>query len=160
MKRWMFDVSDIFPQMRSLGVTSMAATAMQVIAAHARELGLMPLERNHARFFCQPMGFVSYGVDLDLVTGALNCYPGRYGKPVSKRASDAKNFATAKRLLHCDAFKFLPETNSKEGCDGASYFIEVDMDGAYSWRCHWVPEEKVLRSLAAVFDALSRDVAL
>jgi tetratricopeptide (TPR) repeat protein len=60
-------------------------------------------------------------------------------------------------VLRSDAFKELPAESSNEGIGGCSYFIEVDIGGIYSWKCHWSPGDQVFLDIAKVLECLSRD---
>ena len=151
------ETRNIFPQVKPKSV--MASQAIPRILSHANQLGMEPLNLNHVRFFVQPKGFVDWAVDVDLAMGTITRYPGRREKTgVCKRAADPENFASLKRLLTSDAFRALPAEGSNQGVDGCSYFIEVNTDGIYSWKCYWSPDEQVFHEIRDVFKALSQDV--
>jgi hypothetical protein len=150
----------------------MTQDAMNCIGSEAKELGLQPLSRNHARFFCQPLGFVEFGVDIDLDEGKGQRYvckvepAGESGPFVGTRLVreaelfivDAEAFTRLKWLLATDAFRDLPEEVQTIGFDGASFLIEADRDGNYCWKCHWCPNETVFLEIVEVLQSLSYEI--
>lgn len=78
--------------------------ALMAIGRVAQELGLQPLDRNHARFFLQPMGYVAFAVEIDMVEGKGRRYVFR-PQPLSVESfvADAENFTRLKRLVSSDA---------------------------------------------------------
>jgi len=147
---------DIFPLIRTWGI--MATRALSTIATYAKEAGLAPLKRNHVRYFCQPWGFVSCGVDVDLASGKLVRYPGHHGKTeICNGIAYPDRFAKLKYLLNSDAFRNLPGETPGWGFDGGSVLIEVDLDGTYYWRCYWFCRPKRFQEVADVLHALALD---
>jgi hypothetical protein len=137
---WAKGYANLFPSVKPWG--EMTPMALWVIAAYAKDVGIVPLKRNHARYFTQPMGFVGNGVDVDLVTGDAVKYSGQHGKNICNGTYKPESLTELKRLLDSEAFKKLPEENSAFGNDGCSVLIEVDVDGNYSWKCHWESRNK------------------
>jgi hypothetical protein len=135
----------------------MARCAFGYIAPFASQRGLQPLRRDHARFFCQPMGYVEFGLDINLIDGLAVRYPreGHDGVTEAMFIADAAKFSRLKQIIESDAFKGVPAETSAWGFDGCSYFIEADVKGTYSWKCHWGCRDQVLLELARLFQELS-----
>jgi hypothetical protein len=153
---WAKGYANLFPNVKPWG--QMAPMALWVIAAYAKDVGIMPLKRNHARCFTQPMGFVGDGTDVDLVTGVVVKHPGHHGKNIGNGTCKPEHLVELKRLLNSETFRKLPEENSASGNDGCSVLIEVDVDGNYSWKCYWGSRNKVFHEVAgALLDLLVFD---
>jgi hypothetical protein len=149
------DPKGIFPWVTP--TSRMGSLALPRIAAYANNLDLAPLNPNHTRFFLQPWGIVAWAVGLDLATETVTRYPGAREKgAVYTRTADPEVFAKLKLRLNSETFRTLPAETKKWGCDGASYFIETHISGTYSWKCHWLPNDKIFIEIADLFQALSQ----
>ena len=148
---------DIFPFVNpSMG---MSPHAMGCISHHASASGFKALAMNHVRFISQPMGYVAWAVDVDLLTGMAIRHPGtheRFG--IRKGLLDCNRVAALNGLLISDAFQSIPSESPAWGFDGTSQFIEVDLDGHYSWKCHWNIEEDLLGEVGKLFWPLSKEL--
>jgi hypothetical protein len=128
---------EIFPKI-STG-TSIALTA---ITYYANQRDLQPLKTNHLRVFLQPAGIVSEAVDVNLSTGDLILYPGTHDQGDARKTTiSPKDLADLRGVLVSKEFLKVPQQNRKIGADGSSDIIEVDIDGSYTWKIHWVTDD-------------------
>jgi hypothetical protein len=122
-----------------------AARALPIIASYAKKLNLKPLEKNHMRFFTQPMGYVSEAIDVNLTSGNFITYPGTRdtGQPLTNTI-DSKGLTELRKIFTSKDFLDIPSQNRKMGADGVSLVIEVDINDSYKWICHWSADDKNL----------------
>jgi hypothetical protein len=146
---------DLYPSLPA-SPFDMVEFATSTIALYAQYMGLCQLKINHARYFVQPLGFVSGGVDLDLITGVLIQYSMATvsNSQTSVETADMGICERLKRILNSEAFLKMPSKIATDGCDGTSYLIEANLAGIYSWKCHWSPKDAVFREVQRIFDEL------
>ncbi len=155
MSRLLLGTDSVFPWVRPSGATS----ALDVLTGYARKLNLKPLERNHVRFFEQPQGFVSQALDIDLVTGKLILYPGTRDTWAPQEATPSPDDVRRIRdAFASEAFRRTPEQNDKLGADGASYLIEVNLNGSYRWKLHYAPDDETLKSITSLCKGIASRV--
>jgi hypothetical protein len=130
--------NDIFPNIRPIKATS----ALSSITFYAKTINMQALRTNHMRFIVQPRGIVTEAIDVNLVTGDSIIYPGsnNRGSPreMTISSSDVKEIGN---MLTSNEFLSIPQQKTMTGADGTSYFIEVDIDGSYLWKCHWETDD-------------------
>jgi hypothetical protein len=122
-----------------------ATMALPIIASYAKKLNLKPLEKNHLRFFVQPMGYVQGAIDVNLVSGNFISYPGT--RDTSKPLTNTINYrglTELRAIFTSKDFLDIPSQNKKVGADGSSLVIEVDINDSYKWICHWSADDKNL----------------
>ena len=103
------------------------------------------------------MGVVSKAVEIDLTNRRLTVYPGTHSrKEILQTPLDAGQIAAIRALVTSDEFKEIPRENKKFGFDGCSYLVEASIDNVYSWKLHWVPEDKELIKIVDRLRSLAR----
>ncbi len=138
LKDTAIEKNNVFPKIKP----AQFMRALSVITSYAKINDLKPLAKNHMRYFEQPWGIVSRCVDVNLVSGEMLSYPGTHD------ISDVKNITISSKeiedilsILKSKEFIRVPQENNKVGADGSSVFIEVDIDGSYLWKSHWMTED-------------------
>ena len=114
------------------------------IEHYCNQRGIRQLDKDCVRLFCQPMGFVSEAIEIDLAHRQLTVYPGTHSrKEIFQTPLDEGQIADIRALVTSDQFKEIPQENKKFGLDGTSYLVETYIDGLYSWKLHyyWRPED-------------------
>jgi len=124
---------------------------------YCRKRGIQQLRRNCVRLFCQPMGFVSEAIEIDLTHRQLTVYPGTHSKKeILQTPLEDGQIAAVRALVTSDQFKEIPTENKKFGFDGCSYLLEASIDSVYSWKLHWVPEDKEFMKVVDHIRSLAR----
>jgi len=130
--------NDIFPKIKPIRATG----ALSWITGNAKTKELEALQVNHMRYFSQPWGIVSQCVDVNLVTGEIISYPGTHDTTnVLKAIISSKELKDIRDVLTSKEFIRVPQRNNRSGIDGSSDIIEVDIDGSYLWKIHWMTED-------------------
>jgi Tfp pilus assembly protein PilF len=115
----------------------MASEVLPWIAKDARKMWMFRLRRDHVRLFVVSMGFVEWAVDLDLAAGSLT-----YGDQMSYMSDHCKGtvenemLQPIKSMIETDVFRNLPSEDTLTNDDDFMCFIEVNLDGDYSWKYH------------------------
>ena len=131
---------------------------LQFIEAYCRKRGIRQLDRGCVRLFCQPMGFVSEAIEIDLTHRQLTVYPGTHSKKETLQTPlDEGQTAEIRALVTSEEFKEIPRENKKFGLDGICYLVEASIDNVYSWKLHWVPEDKELIKVVDHIRSLVRE---
>jgi hypothetical protein len=132
------DPNGIFPKIEPIR----PIPALFSVNYYAKQRNLQPLSKNHLRFFEQLNGIVSEAVDVNLITGDLTLYPPTHDKGTARKTTvNPEYLAELREILTSKEFLGIPQQNEKFGMDGHSDIIEVDMDGSYLWKIHWVSED-------------------
>jgi hypothetical protein len=131
--------------------------AVEWMEGYCRQRGIRRLGRDRVRLFIQPMGVVSEAIEIDLTNRQLTVYPGTGSKKnVVQRQLDEEQTAKVRALVTSDEFENIPRENRKWGFDGTSYLVEVRIDNRYSWKLHWLPDDKELIKVVKQIQALAR----
>ena len=142
----------VFPHIKP---TVYRAGNLWCIEAYCRQRGIRRLGRDRVRLFIQPMGVVAQAVEVDLANGQLNVYPGTHSKKkIVQRQLDEEQTAKVRALVTSDEFEEIPRENKTMGFDGTSYLVEVRIDNLYSWKLHWLADDKELIKVVKQIQAL------
>jgi hypothetical protein len=121
------------------------ADNLRWIEAYCRQRGIRQLAKDHIRLFVQPMGYVDGAIEIDLIHRQMTVYPGTHSKKeIVQITLNEEQTAEIRALVTSEEFKKIPAENEKWGMDGFSYLVETYIDNVYSWKLHWVPEDKEL----------------
>jgi hypothetical protein len=121
---------------------------------------MLRLGGERVRLFIQPMGVVTKGIEIDLANGQLTVHPGTHSeKKIVQRQLDEEQTAEIRALVTSDKFRRIPRENKAIGFDGTSYLVEVCIGDAYSWKLHWVPDDKELIEVIDHIRSLAREKA-
>lgn len=143
----------VFPHIKSV----CRAGNLQFIEAYCRKRGIRQLDRDCVRLFCQPMGFVSEAIEIDLTHRQLTVYPGTHSKKeIVQTPLDEEQTAEIRGLVTSEEFQEIPTENEKIGRDGISYLVEASTDNVYFWKLHWSPEDKEFMKVANYIRSLAR----
>jgi hypothetical protein len=113
------------------------------IKAYCKKCGIRRLGRNRVRLFMQPAGYVDEAIEIELTQGELTVYPGTHSdKEICHTLVSEGEVATIRTLVTSPEFEHIPAENKTMGYDGISYLLEVHLDGTYSWKLHWFPDDK------------------
>jgi hypothetical protein len=153
--------NDIFPKIKPLSATG----ALSWITAYARKRDLKPLGENHMRYFQQPKGIVSQCIDVNLVSGDVLSYPGTHDTTnVRKATISSKELKDIRDVLTSKEFIRVPQQNNSSGIDGHSDIIEVDFDGSYLWKMHWVTKDmnfiNAMNKIGAILKPYDMDIGI
>ena len=127
------------------------------IESYCKQRGVRQINRDRVRLFVQPMGIVSKVIEVDLARRELTVYPGTLSKKkIVRTPLDERQTARIRALVTSDEFKKTPRENKKMGRDGTSYLVEVSIGDAYSWKLHWVPDNKDFMKVISHIRALPK----
>ncbi len=119
------------------------AANLRFIEAYCQQRDIRRLGRDRVRLFIQPMGVVAEAIEIDLTNRQLTVYPGTHSKKkIVQTQLDEEQSAQIRALVTSDKFKKIPRENKTIGFDGTSYLVEVSIGDAYSWKLHWLPDDK------------------
>jgi len=144
----------VFPNIKPVYVKS----NLWCIEDYCMKRGIQQLDRDCVRLFCQPMGFVSEAIEIDLRNRQLTVYPGTHSKKKTLQTPlDEGQIAEIRALVTSEEFKEIPRENKKFGLDGTWYLMEAFIDNVYSWKLHWVPEDKEFMKIVDYIQSLARE---
>lgn len=127
------------------------------IEFYCQQRDIRRLGRDRARLFIQPMGVVAEAIEIDLTSRQLTVYPGTHSKnKIVQTQLNEEQTAQIRALVTSDEFENIPRENKKMGADGTSYLVEVRIDNFYSWKLHWLPDDKELIEVVKQIQALAR----
>ena len=127
------------------------------IEAYCKQRGIGRLDRDRVRLFSQPMGIVTEAIEIELKHRQLTVYPGTHSKKeIVHTPLDEEQIAEIRALVTSYEFEQIPAENKRIGFDGTSYMVEVSIGDAYSWKLHWVPDDKEFIKVVDHIRALAR----
>ncbi len=126
---------------------------LEVIARHAAKHGWKPIADNTVRIVKQPFGTVCRGYKVNLETSEVTVLPGageRIEPWTFKLSGEGREKVAS--LVKSEDFFNLPSLPGRVAGDGASYFIEADIDGRYHWLLHRQPDEPVVLKIFGIIE--------